>query len=102
MSAKVGAERRVMRKEAAEAEAVVSMIFVMVVTKHATGQANVDPRRRTGPQLAGTVPRQGESRERYARGDNHPLDAVEHIGDRRDAPNRSTGLEAPQFLAAGR
>jgi len=53
-------------------------------------------------QLAGTVPRQGESRECYARGDNHPLDAVEHIGDRRDAPNRSTGLEAPQFLAAGR
>ena len=55
MSANVGAERRVMRKEASEAEAVVSMIFVVVVTKHATGQANVDPRRRYSnrPSISG-------------------------------------------------
>jgi hypothetical protein len=51
---------------------------------------------------AGPVPWQSESRQRHARGDNDPLDAVKHIGDRRDAPNRSTSLEAPQLLATRR
>src|SRR6266853_3485374 len=49
---------------------------------------------RTGP-----APRQSESCQRHTRGDSDPLNAVEHIGDRRYAPDGSAGLEAPQLLA---
>src|ERR1019366_5334769 len=49
---------------------------------------------RTGPAL-----RQSESCQRHTRGDSDPLDAVEHIGDRRHAPDGSTSLETPQLLA---
>lgn len=61
--------------------------------------------RRAGPFiLSGMrfVSRQGEGRQRHARGDNDPLDTVEHIGDGGDAPNRSAGLETPQLLARRR